>query len=82
MSLSAALSTFKKKTVIRYNRIPLTFRRILDFIRFILEYGALISIIMYGLFRVDIDAWRLLGFGIIYYFIMYEAKAIYSYWKG
>ena len=72
---------FKKKIAIKYSRLSTTSKNILDFIRFILEYGILLSIVAYGIFRTDIDITRMLGLGILYYFIMYEVPIIYRYWK-
>lgn len=55
-----------------WRKIPDWGKSIIDFFRFIIEYGILISILLYGVFKIDIDIWRLLGLGILYYFIMYE----------
>jgi len=62
----------KIKVLGLWGKIPDWGKSIIDFFRFIVEYGILISIIYYGVFRLDIDIWRILGLGILYFFIMYE----------
>jgi hypothetical protein len=71
-----------KKIYEKYKKLPVFERNVVDFIRFIVEYGTLLSIVAYGVLGVNIDIWRFFGLGITYYFIMYEAKAVYSYWKS
>jgi len=63
-------------------RIPVPVLKFLDFIRFIVEYGILLSIIAYGVFNFYIDVWRVLGLGILYYFIVEESRTVYRYWKS
>ena len=76
------LYRLRYKLHVFYNKLPKSVKSFLDFFRFITEYGILISIMMAGVFNVEFSILRLYGFGLAYYFIMYEVRAVINAWRG
>ena len=65
-----------------YNKLPEPVKNLLEFLEFVIEYGILISTVMYFIFMQDINLGKLVAYGIVYYFIVYEVRAIIRMWKS
>lgn len=56
-------------------------KNFIDFIVFVFEYGIFINLILYGIFNISITIQSIVAWGLLYYFISYEFRAIYDGWK-
>ena len=65
-----------------YNRLSGSYKNLIQFIGFVLEYGILINIILYGVFGISVTVQSIFGWGILWYFIKHESKDIVDTWRG
>ena len=62
--------------------MPEQLKNIKKFLKFITEYGILTQILLTGIFGVEITVLRVLGLGILWYFIFFVPVYIWRIWKG
>lgn len=70
-----------KSVKIRYMRSE-AMQRFVTFSGYVLEYGILINLILYGVFNFSVSIQSIIGWGILWYFIKYETKDIIDVIKG
>lgn len=58
------------------------FISIKNFVLFVLEYGVLSTLIMWGALNMTPSLKNIVGFGLIWYFIFFVPRFVYISWKG
>jgi len=76
----------KIRIVRRYNRLSPRTKELIEnlysFLYFVIEYGILINVVLYGVFNIPVTIKSIFGWGVLWYFIKYELKSVHRIWRG